>query len=585
MGKAEIISHIGNGRYNIKLKYNTAYADALRAKLTDTITKLNTSLIVLGDEVTKYDNKLALIVAELNTIIATPPIDLDRVKDLLIKQSEYSAARMKSYGWRESARVQRLSYLRRLAWLNNNVISESTTFPAWCADLTENLTGDVGTIELPNTDNTTINIRPGYSGRAEYDNSRDGIRVPLGSVSPASTFYNAAMHPGWLKWMPLYRYGTITSKDGNTCNVSLETLTDTMQGIDVVYNSPLLNVPIEYMTCNGQAFEVGDSVIVEFRGQDLNNPYVIGFKENPRSCGMVYYLKITRDDGELIDEDEGIELTIYGDDYSYLTYSEEYQTTGAYAQYWKITITGDVSGVSSCWINVETEKSVYTEYPRQYKTAERFNPSNLIVPGVYTMLIPYWDVTNITDPWPITDYKEFESISEEHLRGYLVKSSIQYKVTYKLYKDDYGDPESEHIHYTFPSYCGWMHPTICDNSLYSCLSQRCKDGVPHVPYARYRVYGDENVGEDFDYTTVGQYWGGDPCTHIAKGFLSNVTDVLEVVAPSLSGKNHTLTVKTADDMPPTTTVPCKDDWFVLSFDRIYVYGFQALCTVAVEYDY
>jgi len=49
------------------------------------------------------------------------------------------------------------------------------------------------------------------------------------------------------------------------------------------------------MECNGAAFEEGDEVVIEFQGQDWNNPRVIGFKENPKPCCVIYE---TYDDGE-----------------------------------------------------------------------------------------------------------------------------------------------------------------------------------------------------------------------------------------------------------------------------------------------
>ncbi|KKM27868.1 hypothetical protein LCGC14_1570450, partial [marine sediment metagenome] len=43
----------------------------------------------------------------------------------------------------------------------------------WCADLTEDLSGDVGIIEVPG-EQTARNIQPGYNANAVYSGSRDG---------------------------------------------------------------------------------------------------------------------------------------------------------------------------------------------------------------------------------------------------------------------------------------------------------------------------------------------------------------------------------------------------------------------------
>lgn len=50
----------------------------------------------------------------------------------------------------------------------------------------------------------------------------------------------------------------------------------------------LTDVPIEYMDCNSDAFADGDEVIVEFTGQDWEQPKIIGFEESPRVCKSVY---------------------------------------------------------------------------------------------------------------------------------------------------------------------------------------------------------------------------------------------------------------------------------------------------------
>jgi hypothetical protein len=56
------------------------------------------------------------------------------------------------------------------------------------------------------------------------------------------------------------------------------------------YTTRLEAIPVEYMNCNAAAFADGDGVVVEFTGQDWSQSKVIGFKSNPESCGIDYYL-------------------------------------------------------------------------------------------------------------------------------------------------------------------------------------------------------------------------------------------------------------------------------------------------------
>ncbi len=165
---------------------------------------------------------------------------------------------------------------------------------AWCADFTEDLTGDVGTIEIPGEYNTgKVNIQPGYGGNAAYNSARDGTLQHALAGTPASVFWNLAMLPGWQKWKPTYRYGTITAlrvattEEGiDYCDVALDSTTSSSRGgsLGINQNDVLTNARLKYMDCHGAAFKVDDKVIVAFSGQDFAEPWVIGYKDNPKPC-------------------------------------------------------------------------------------------------------------------------------------------------------------------------------------------------------------------------------------------------------------------------------------------------------------
>lgn len=237
MGKGTIISHTGDGQYQVSMLYNVERAQAEKAA-----------------NLAKIANLEAQISAET-----------DNQKLNILK-------------------LQKLSVEKRNEALD--AIPESETITAWCADLTEDLTGEVGLIEVPG-EPQAFNIQPGYEGNAAYDPSRDGQLTPTLAMDPAAALYNLAMLPAWQKWKPTYRYGTITAITGDTADVILDAATSTQQGLSVNQASTLTNVPIEYMYCNGTAFEVGDEVLVKFAGQDWSNPVVVGFIEGPKSCGWI----------------------------------------------------------------------------------------------------------------------------------------------------------------------------------------------------------------------------------------------------------------------------------------------------------
>ena len=112
----------------------------------------------------------------------------------------------------------------------------------------------------------------------------DGQLQPVISSSPWATFWNWALLPAWQKWKPMCRIGEITALNGDTCTVQLDAATSSQQSIDINREETLQDVPILYMECNAEAFEVGDRVVVEFAYHDQTKPRVIGFESNPREC-------------------------------------------------------------------------------------------------------------------------------------------------------------------------------------------------------------------------------------------------------------------------------------------------------------
>lgn len=186
MGKATIQSEDGAGLYTVKMVY------AGRAENQARIEVLNA--------------KIAELQIEYDAMPETTPDEIfaKQIKGLQIKTLE-----------------KQVEYL-------------TTNFPAdpvgqvYCVDFTEDLTGNVGLIEVPgeyeNFDK--LNIVPGYPGDAAWSQARDGQIYPNIAMGPWASFLNRAMLPGWQKWFPLYRYGKIVADsidfDNNTCDICLD---------------------------------------------------------------------------------------------------------------------------------------------------------------------------------------------------------------------------------------------------------------------------------------------------------------------------------------------------------------------------
>lgn len=291
--------------------------------------------------------------------------------------------------------------------------------PAWCADLTEDLTGTVGVIDIAGDIDKGFNIQPGYDGNAAYDAARDG-RMKQVQKFPKTTptgevFVNWALFPGWQKWVHPHRYGTVSAidHDANTCTVNLDPCyaTDTPDGKQLNINQQSsVTATFQYMSCNSAAFENGDRVIVEFSHDAQNkwtNPKVIGFESNPRSCGFTFTL--TRDDGLVLDEmlhwdDEMGQwvgnlrfIRVYNSSNVLLSTTAEYKDSK-----WHVTLDNPADDdENGYWVQYQCAEDYVggsgdgTQYPYRYKPADQRNTNDLIPFGDYTDAIPYFRITSI----------------------------------------------------------------------------------------------------------------------------------------------------------------------------------------------
>ena len=245
MGKATVISHLGGAQYQVQINLDRSRIIAALALIDDRIAALETRIAAMDD---------------------------GTEKDWLT--------------------LQKVALEKRKTALEDNNTDPVVT--AWCLDLTTDLTGEVGTVEIPG-ERGAVQIRPGYAGNADYAVSRDGQLQPAIASTPAGVFYNWSMLPGWQKWKPLHRYGVLSDLDAgnNQCTVTLDAAVSSAQGLDVNQGTVLTGVPIDYMDCNAAAFADGDNVVVEFTGQDFDSPRVIGFKDNPVPCTTGDFVLVT----------------------------------------------------------------------------------------------------------------------------------------------------------------------------------------------------------------------------------------------------------------------------------------------------
>lgn len=210
------------------------------------------------------------------------------IRDALVVLAEASAERSKIEIDRAELVAQQLSLSQRATALQ--AVPADPTQAAWCADHSDGLAGEVAAAEIPGEGNARVILRPGFADGAAYQAARDGQLFHRQGQSPAQVFFNAAVLPGVQKWKPTYRVGALTSVDdiADTCTVALDNELSSAYDLPINQATTIANVPIVYMACNAEVFEVGDRVLVEFIGRDWGSPRVIGFESNPKPCDLFW---------------------------------------------------------------------------------------------------------------------------------------------------------------------------------------------------------------------------------------------------------------------------------------------------------
>lgn len=281
MGKAKIISGGPSGRYNVELVRDTARITteiaAITARLASLTTGINEAAAAQNDALKAVDDALAALNMAITDLI-NEATTVEAVSDL---QRAHATARQQylaKYTNHKLLVLEKESKTKRLVLLQGAMAADYRD-NIWCADLTENLAAgsEIGTIEINGEDAHVII----YPGGAEAPGLA-ALMQPALSSTPAGVFYNLAIMPGWQKFKPTFRTGRITAINGDNCTVALDAALSHERDFNINALSIMTNVPISYMTYNGEAFAVGDEVVVGFTGQDWTKPRVIGFVHDPR---------------------------------------------------------------------------------------------------------------------------------------------------------------------------------------------------------------------------------------------------------------------------------------------------------------
>jgi hypothetical protein len=329
LGKAKILSHLGDGLYSIIYYRDVKLAKQIYEGLAAEVEKLMTPVYGPGGLNDQFD---ALIPYE---VYAQGEFDTwlslwAKCASKLPKCPEISTYDQEVKGWAKiliehrskmgdiksqitDATSKIVKNTLEMAHLQTNAINkEQTTLSAWAVDRNDD-TGtedpipdetEVGTIEtygvvkdpaggyLPAAG---VNLLPHTGGGFTYDGARDRIAQPIASngVYASANNYAQFLFASMTK-RARYLTAKVTGKPGgNTLNIECYGATpsqDTPSGElykSGVFPMKLNGVPVSYMSCGAGAFKVDDWVIVQFSGDYMTAPTVIGFVSNPKGCPCV----------------------------------------------------------------------------------------------------------------------------------------------------------------------------------------------------------------------------------------------------------------------------------------------------------
>ena len=291
MGKGTILGskdlNLERGQYRIRLEKSDTRSATDLERIDQELLVLDT---LVPERYSSYSDAQRLhsfATSDLDRVvqqsIETPGPDADaKVQAATTAERTAYDTLIKSKAQYQSVVLKQQSLMNKRSYIENQSSEDIRT--VWCADCQRTLTGSVGTLEIPGTDDLVLIYPGGADGTdSEYSSSRDGQLRSVSAMSPAEAAWNYTMFPGWQKYKPTYRLGKITDRPPGhaKCSVLLDAYS-TAQGLDTDVTRTLTNVPMVYKNRDdGGPYVVGDRVVVEFQNQNWESPRVIGFEDYP----------------------------------------------------------------------------------------------------------------------------------------------------------------------------------------------------------------------------------------------------------------------------------------------------------------
>lgn len=296
MAKFEIISVGSNGQYTVKEHLDIAGVSDRITLLTAQNVDLAASNVDLQSQVDALMSEIDAVIVSIEGYLLADPPDLSSAQKLIEYSNTLSTQAGKYNRVIASNAITITANTKTIAALNALLDQQDVVQDAVCTDGDDTLTVGqmVGSIELDRypaakSGGQKVIIRPGAS--ATWVGDRDGIVRPARVMGPSELFVNQALMPSAQIYLPRYVAAVVDALDTDldTADVSVYASSNNHPATWWEGATPvrlpaalLTGIPVDYLTCNASAFEVGDHVVVEYVNEQ---PKVIGFIDNPKLCG------------------------------------------------------------------------------------------------------------------------------------------------------------------------------------------------------------------------------------------------------------------------------------------------------------
>lgn len=297
MARAVITENLGEGKYKVELRQNTAAIQARIEQIEQHLAQLETRKAELEAELAQAQDLLTSLNGQLSVILLNPsltPREKQKQAAVVVKrQQDQRIEILKIQNQIKLVEADRLSLLSKHTDLQRYQTEDIREL--WSADYSPNLgiaDQEVGTIEVPG-EQQEILLYPSKDQFRPWTPDVDGEMTPVIAQTPMEWLYNTCVVTGWQKYRPTYRFARVEEiLNEDRMRVALiEPFKSTYGDVDVKPLNPdqssvsYADVPCDYLDCNTAAFTVGDEVVVQYEAQNPDKPKVVGFRHDPQPCG------------------------------------------------------------------------------------------------------------------------------------------------------------------------------------------------------------------------------------------------------------------------------------------------------------